>query len=80
VLFDPYIFQNYVQYESFPYDPEDFLGNETALLNVFTFWKHYQEKYVEQLSEASIIEEEYNKWLKADGQVLKKESSPDNQP
>lgn len=80
MLFDPYIFQNYVQYESFPYDPEDFLGNETALLNVFTFWKHYQEKYVEQLSEASIIEEEYNKWLKADGQVLKKESSPDNQP
>lgn len=41
VLFEPYMFPNFVQYNSFPYDPEGFLGKETALLNVFTFWKHY---------------------------------------
>jgi len=40
-LFEPYITDNFIQYNAFPYNPEDFLGKETALLNVFTFWKHY---------------------------------------
>jgi len=67
VLFEPYMFPNFVQYNSFPYDPENFLGRETALLNVFTFWKHYQEKYVSFMNKASILEEEYNQWLQKEG-------------
>ena len=46
VLFEPYIYQNFVRNETFPYDPEGFMGKETAILNVFTFWDHYQQKYV----------------------------------
>ena len=40
-LFEPYLTENFIQYNAFPYNPDDFLGKETALLNVFTFWKHY---------------------------------------
>jgi hypothetical protein len=46
VLFDPFIYRNFVRLKAFPFDPEGFLGHETALLNVFTFWDHYQAKYV----------------------------------
>lgn len=67
VLFEPFIYQNFVQYESFPFDPNNFLGNETAILNVFTFWKHYQTKYVKALSDMPVLEEEYNEWLRKDG-------------
>ena len=71
VLIEPYIFQNFVEYEAFPYDPQNFLGHETALLNVFTFWKHYQQKYVKKLSEATVEEKEYDQWMKKEGQVFK---------
>lgn len=46
VLFEPFLYKNFVKYKVFPYDPEGFLGKETALLNVYTFWDHYQAKYV----------------------------------
>jgi len=69
-MIDPFLFRNFIQYESFPYDPEGFLGKETAILNVFTFWKHYQERYVSQLSKASIVEEEYNEWMVKEGQIF----------
>jgi hypothetical protein len=41
LLFDPFITKSFIEYESFPFSPEGFLGKEAALLNVFTFWKHY---------------------------------------
>jgi hypothetical protein len=41
LLFDPFIFKNFIQFNSFPFNHEGFLGKETAVLNVFTFWKHY---------------------------------------
>jgi hypothetical protein len=40
------------------------------MLNVFTFWKHYQARYVTQLNSASIVEEEYNEWLLKEGQII----------
>ena len=46
VMLEPYLFETFIQYNVFPYDPAGFLGKETAILNVFTFWKHYQERYV----------------------------------
>lgn len=70
VLFEPFISKNFIQYNAFPYDPENFLGKETALLNVFTFWKHYQDKYMEQMQACAVLEEEYNEWLQKEGQVL----------
>lgn len=42
VLFEPYLFRNFVRQKTFPFDAEGFLGKETAILNVFTFWDHYQ--------------------------------------
>ena len=41
VIFEPYLEETFMQYERFPYDPEGFLGSETAVLNVDTFWAHY---------------------------------------
>ena len=41
VLLEPYLAVNFIEYDSFPYDHNNFLGKETALLNIFTFWKHY---------------------------------------
>ena len=70
-MIEPYIFQNFVEYEAFPYDPKNFLGHETALLNVFTFWKHYQQKYVTKLGEATVEEQEYEDWMKKEGQIFK---------
>ena len=70
VLIEPFLYENFIQYESFPYDPEGYLGHETALLNVFTFWKHYQGKYVTQLNSATVVEDEYNEWLLKEGQIF----------
>jgi len=70
VLFEPYLSQNFVQYSAFPYSAENFLGKETALLNVFTFWRHYKEKYLSMMENMAILEEEYNQWLQKEGQLL----------
>ena len=59
VLFEPFLYKNFIKFEAFPYSPEGFLGNETAILNLFTFWNHYQGKYVKQLKNMAILEEEY---------------------
>ena len=47
VIFEPFLEECYLQYEKFPFDPSGFLGKETAILNVYTFWKHYQGKYMD---------------------------------
>ena len=47
------------------------MGKETAMLNVFTFWDHYQNKYVKMLKNATILEEEYDKYMKEEGMNLK---------
>ena len=60
-LTEPFLFKNFIQHQSFPYNPEDFLGKETAVLNYFTFWKHYQNKYQQKLSRIALLEEEYEK-------------------
>jgi hypothetical protein len=67
VLMEPYIYSNFVRYQAFPYDPEGFMGKETALLNVFTFWEHYQQKYVKKLKGAAILEEEFDKYMMEEG-------------
>lgn len=73
VLIEPYMYEHFIQYDSFPFDIEGYMGNETALLNVFTFWKHYQGRYLKELADATIIEEDYNEWLIKEGQIIKDE-------
>ena len=46
----------------FPYEHTGFLGHETALLNVFTFWKHYHRKYVEELKKVPVLEDDFLKF------------------
>jgi hypothetical protein len=72
VMLEPYLYENFIQYDSWPYVVENYLQHETALLNVFTFWKHYQQQYVEQLSKAGVSQEEYLEWQVKEGQVLHK--------
>ena len=70
VIFEPFMDENYMQYEKFPYDSSGFLGHETAILNVVTFWKHYQAKYMDQMAEANVLEDEYEEWREKEGQAL----------
>lgn len=41
------------------------------MLNVFTFWDHYQQKYVKLLKETSILEEEFDKYMRDEGYDIK---------
>lgn len=75
VLFEPYVQKSFIQYDAFPFSEEGFLGKETALLNVITFWKHYWHKYMDRLSQATILEDEYEKYLKAEGIMIKEVDS-----
>lgn len=50
------------------------MGNETAMLNVITFWKHYYHKYRDQMQEAAILEDEYEKYLMDEGILLQQET------
>ena len=76
VLFEPFIYQHFVRHKSFPYSHEGFLGHETAVLNVFTFWDHFQTKYVKQLKNAAIQEDEFEKYMAEEGYNIK--SNPNN--
>ena len=73
MLFEPYVQKSFIQYDVFPFSEEGFLGKETAMLNVITFWKHYWHKYMDQLSEATILEDEYENYLKDQGVIIKEE-------
>ena len=77
VLFDPYVQQSFIQYDVFPFSEKGFLGNETALLNVITFWKHYWHKYMDQLSKATILEDEYEKYLQKQGVIIEDDDFSD---
>jgi len=50
VLFEPFIQDHFVKHKSFPFTEKGFLGHETAVLNVFTFWNHYRNKYAKELA------------------------------
>ena len=65
------MFQHFVRHKSFPFSHEGFLGHETAILNVFTFWDHFQQKYVKQLKDAAILEEEFDKYMQKEGFDIK---------
>ena len=71
VLFEPYVQKSFIQYDTFPFSERGFLGSETAQLNVITFWRHYWHKYMDQISEATILEDEYENYLKSEGIFLK---------
>jgi len=73
VLFEPFLYRHFVRLKAFPYDPEGFLGKETAILNLFTFWEHYQNKYVKQLKEAKILEEEFDNYMRQEGLDISEE-------
>lgn len=77
VLFEPYVQKSFIQYDVFPFSEKGFLGNETAMLNVITFWKHYWHKYMDRLSEAAILEDEYETYLQKEGVLLKEEEDQD---
>lgn len=67
VLLNPFLQENFIKLQSFPYSPEGFLGHETALLNVFTFWKHYRQKYASILSQVAVLEEDLHAYQKEMG-------------
>ena len=64
--------QNFIEYGSFPYNPSEYKGSETALINLDTFWNHYYEKYMNQMKQATILEEEYENWQRREGFLLTK--------
>ena len=72
ILLEPHIQKSYIQYDVFPFSEEGFVGKETAMLNVVTFWKHYWHKYMDRMSEVKILEDEYEELFKKD-ESLKRE-------
>ena len=73
IVFEPFIQKSYIQYDVFPFTEQGFLGNETALLNVITFWKHYWHKYMDRMQEIIILEDEYEKFLQKQGVLIREE-------
>ena len=71
--------KSFIQYDVFPFSEKGYLGNETALLNVVTFWKHYWHKYMDKLGKATILEDEYEEYLQKEGVILKPEESDDSE-
>ena len=71
VMLEPYLQRSFIQYDAFPYTEKGFLASETAQLNVITFWRHYWHKYMDQMQEATILEDEYQNYLQAEGIFLK---------
>ena len=67
VLFEPFIHENFVQLNSFPFSHKGFLGHETAVLNVFTFWNHYRSKYSQELSKVTAAGEQFAEYQKEMG-------------
>jgi hypothetical protein len=67
VLLDPFLQENFLQLECFPYSPEGFLGHETAILNAMTFWKHYRQKYASILSQVAVSEDDLHAYQKEMG-------------
>jgi hypothetical protein len=53
-----FLHKNFLKLESFPYSHRGFLGHETAVLNVFTFWKHYRQKYTKEMGSKILMDEE----------------------
>lgn len=51
VMTDSFINDNFIKHKAFPFSHLGFLGHETAMLNVFTYWSHYREIYAKQLSQ-----------------------------
>lgn len=70
LISEPFISNNFIAYKSFPFNPEGFLGSETAILNVFTFWDHYVNKYHKKIKKLAVLEEEYDKYIKEEGRSL----------
>ena len=67
---EPFISNNFIAYKSFPFNPEGFLGEETAMLNVFTFWDHYVGKYQKKIKKLAVLEQEYDKFIEEEGRAL----------
>jgi hypothetical protein len=51
VMTDSFINDNFIKHKAFPFSHLGFLGHETAMLNVFTYWEHYRSKYAKQMSQ-----------------------------
>ena len=67
VLFEPFIHENFVQLNSFPFSHKGFLGHETAVMNVFTFWNHYRSKNSQELSKVTAAGEQFAEYQKEMG-------------
>ena len=55
LLQEPFLDKYFINKESFPFAHEGFIGHETAMLNVFTFWNHYTKKYQTEMTKKGII-------------------------
>ena len=68
LLQEPFLHDNFVSKNSFPFSHEGFIGHETALLNVFTFWNHYRAKYTKEMEAKKLVSaEKFEFWQKEMG-------------
>lgn len=55
---DRFLQTHFLKNKSFPFDHTNFLGNEAAMLSVFTFWSHYYAKYQAELEHHGVVSEQ----------------------
>lgn len=78
LLQDLFIDKYFISKKSFPFSHEGFLGHETAVLNVLTFWHHYKEKYRKEMQKKGVISaEKMEQWEKEMGYDHLKDDEPD---
>jgi len=77
-LFEPLLQNYFVQNKAFPFSHEGFLGHETAILNVFTFWNHYRNKYATQMQNVKVPLDSFNQYNKEMGIQIDTESEEED--
>jgi len=58
VLFESFLQESFIKYKSFPFSAKGFLGHETAMLNVLTYWNHYRGIYFNKLKQIAVLPDE----------------------
>ena len=59
ILDESYVNEYFIRNKAFPFSEQGFMGNETAVLNTVTFWKHYRQKHAKDLVQIATVADDY---------------------
>ena len=59
LIFDPFVQQNFIKFESFPFSANDTIGAAANKTNIFIIWDHYYRKYAKLINNRLSIAKEF---------------------